>query len=330
MRVGWNPLKRMERQDAPRRVIVATMTHVPFLAGFYAQALDVLQLMFASLRDNTPEEHGLFVFDNGSCDAAREFLLERQRQGEIDFLLLSRENLGYLRAMNIIFPAAPGEFIAYTDSDVYFYPGWLEACLRVIETFPNVGLVTGTPVRSSAADATRSALAWAARDAEVQLDSGQLVPKEWVAGYCEGTGRDLERYLAEWQGLPDHRLTYHGVSAYTGASSFHFVARKSTILEGLPMRVGRLMEGPREMMDRLDDAGYSNLAVDGCFVHHLGNTLPPKWREVAQRHGLQPESQPLSSDHSWSSRLGRVSLVRRVLIRLYDGLFHVLYRGGLS
>ena len=41
-----------------------------------------------------------------------------------------------------------GEIIAYTDSDVLFSPKWLSGSVEILETFPNVGMVTARPFRT--------------------------------------------------------------------------------------------------------------------------------------------------------------------------------------
>jgi hypothetical protein len=38
--------------------------------------------------------------------------------------------------MNIIYGALQNELICYTDSDVLFRPGWLEASLSIMDAFP--------------------------------------------------------------------------------------------------------------------------------------------------------------------------------------------------
>jgi hypothetical protein len=58
-------------------------------------------------------------------------------------------------AWNSMLQAAPGEIIAYTDNDAFFYPGWLSKSLAVLEIFPNVGMVTSRPFRPTRRSSTR-------------------------------------------------------------------------------------------------------------------------------------------------------------------------------
>jgi hypothetical protein len=329
MRVGWNPIKRMKRTGAPCRVTVATVTHIPFEAGFYAQSLDVLRLMLASLRANTGEDFDLLVFDNASCAEAQAYLLEQQRQGAIQYLALSQENVGILGGHNFVFAAAPGEYLAYADSDMFFHPDWLAQSLRVLEILPKVGLVSGVPIHHASEEFAHSALEWARAEPEATLEEGKLIPAEWTADQCQGIGRDTDRYMAEWCEVKNYRISYRGVRAYTGAFINQFVGRKAVIQSTLPYPEDWLLHGAGGLMSKLDEAGYLVLATDGLYVHHLGNTLDAHWRAVAAELGVPPASAPLPPEHDAWSRLARRSLPRRALLRLYDGLFRMLYRGGL-
>ena len=89
------------------------------------------------------------VFDNGSCRETQDYLRGLQEQGQIQYLVLSDKNLGKGGAWNILLSGAPGEIIAYTDSDAYFYPGWLSRSVQLLETYPRVGMVTARPFRQN-------------------------------------------------------------------------------------------------------------------------------------------------------------------------------------
>ena len=125
MRVGQNPAKSIEHVPQPARITLAVVTYIPFLHGYYEQSLDVLKASLGSVWQNTPKPYDLLVFDNASCTEVRNFLQEAQQKGHIQYLVLSDRNIGKGGAWNLIFQGAPGEILAYSDSDVYFYPGWL-------------------------------------------------------------------------------------------------------------------------------------------------------------------------------------------------------------
>jgi glycosyltransferase involved in cell wall biosynthesis len=140
MRVGQNPIKSVETIAPPAPVTVVIISYIPFLSGYYEHSLEILKLCINSIRANTSGEYDLYVFDNASCSEVRNYLLAEQSAGKIQFLQLSERNVGKAAAWNIALAAAPGDYVAYADSDVYFYPGWLEASLQAFKDFPQAGM----------------------------------------------------------------------------------------------------------------------------------------------------------------------------------------------
>ena len=76
-----------------------------------------------------------------------EYLSGLKQIGAIDYLLSSKRNIGNFGVVRMMFNSAPGEVIAYLDDDVFVYPGWVSEQLEILNTFPNVGMVSGDPVR---------------------------------------------------------------------------------------------------------------------------------------------------------------------------------------
>ncbi|MGA9533695.1 MAG: glycosyltransferase family A protein, partial [Anaerolineales bacterium] len=148
MRLGQNPAKFVGTVAQPKRVTVAVLSYVPFLSGFHAQSLDVLKACLDSILTNTTGDYDLMVFDNGSEEHTVAYLTDLHQRGLIQYLLLSQVNLGKGGAWNIMLDGAPGEIVAYTDSDALFHDGWLSHSLELLEGFPNVGMVTSRPFRT--------------------------------------------------------------------------------------------------------------------------------------------------------------------------------------
>jgi cellulose synthase/poly-beta-1,6-N-acetylglucosamine synthase-like glycosyltransferase len=123
MRTGQNPAKSVNKVAKPQRITVAVLNYIPFISGYYADMLNVLQTGLGSIWANTDMPYDLMVFDNGSCSEVKDYLNNQVKEGRIHYLILSEKNLGKGGAWNVILNAAPGEVIAYTDNDCYFYPG---------------------------------------------------------------------------------------------------------------------------------------------------------------------------------------------------------------
>ena len=184
MRVGTNPSKHAIAAKAPAPVTVALLVYVPFETGYFKDGLDVLKLCLESVYKNTGPAHDILVFDNGSGKSIVDFLQAEQRAGRIQYLALAGTNIGKAAALNFILGAAPGEYIAYSDGDAFFFPGWLEAHLEVLKNFPDVGIVNGLPARHLTNWATKSTLSLAQANPEIQIEKGHLISPTVIESLC--------------------------------------------------------------------------------------------------------------------------------------------------
>ncbi|MEJ5203426.1 MAG: glycosyltransferase family A protein, partial [Anaerolineales bacterium] len=206
MRIGQNPAKFVKEVARPARVTVTVLNYIPFLSGFYAEILDVLKACLGSIYENTDTEYDLLVFDNGSCAEVKQFLMGEHEVGRIQYLILSEKNLGKGGAWNIILGGAPGEIIAYTDNDCYFYRGWLERSLEILETFPNVGMVTARPFRTPP-EFYSATVAWGEQTPEVTVEHGHFIPFEVFREFDLSLGQSEEEIRQHYETSEDVRLT---------------------------------------------------------------------------------------------------------------------------
>jgi glycosyltransferase involved in cell wall biosynthesis len=214
-RIGINPARGKDTNYRPSRVTVAMITYIPHLSGYFKHRLQVLQLSLSSLIAHTTHPCDLLVFDNGSCQPVIDYLQQLRDSKIIDYLLLSRSNIGKIGAFNILFNAAPGEIVAYSDDDILFYPGWLEAHLEIIEKFPHVGMVTGLPVRD-ASDRARNSLdqliANVPEGLTISIENN--IPEEWEVDWALSTGRNPHIHLEKIRQKEYVTLSYKGVEAF--------------------------------------------------------------------------------------------------------------------
>ena len=87
MRKGQNPAKFVKDVARPERVTVALLNYIPFLSGFYAETLDVLKVSLESMRKDAGLPFDLMVFDNGSCEEVRNFLIQEKELWKLRFLM---------------------------------------------------------------------------------------------------------------------------------------------------------------------------------------------------------------------------------------------------
>ncbi len=321
-RVGMNPARGQPSGYVPARITLAMLTYLPNQGGYFEQRFAVTRLSLESLIASTPEPHDLIVFDNGSCPEMVEYLTKLRDAGHIQYLLLSSSNIGKIGALQIIFRAAPGEIIAYSDDDILFLPGWLPEHLKLLDAYPRVGLVTGFYIRSHMRYGTQALEAFAGRE-DVKAQRGFLIPRELEQHYIDNMGRTWQTYQEEIDGLEDLHLTYHGVEALASAGHHQFIAQRSVLLEAMPAEwSGQLMGKVRELEITIDLLGYLRLSTCQPVTHLLGNVISSENAATARSMGLNAESGLVRK--SDSNRLFRLPLVRRLGLALYNRLHAAL------
>jgi len=313
MRVGQNPAKSIDQVALPARITVAVVCYIPFLSGYYAESLEILKACLGSIWDSTLAPYDLMVFDNGSCPEVKEYLAAMQSQGRIQYLVLSEKNIGKGGAWNFIFEAAPGEVIAYTDSDVSFSPGWLEDTLAILEAYPKAGMVTARPMRSPE-QYYSSTLEWAQSNPEVTVDFETFIDWETYRQHIVSLGTSEEQAREWYEARKDYRLTNQGIQAQVGAAHFQFSSYKSALQEFLPFRMDRPMGQVRSLDEQMNAASYLRLCTCRPYVRHLGNQLGGALSQTRDT-GAGKRSQ------GWAE----LPLVKRLLLKIYDAIFRLYF-----
>lgn len=337
-RIGSNPMKRLDRDFSPSPVSVCTLVYIPELKGYWAQSLEVLKVCLSSLILNTREKFDLVVLDNGSCEEVREFLLDLSKQGIIQILLLSHSNMGKPGGWNTLLPACPGDYIAFTDSDVLFRPGWLTRSLEIFETFERVGMVTARPfrtVRIRKDELMSATLSAVAADDSIKVERGDLVGRDVLAEHWDSLGASRDKVMAALDDS-DVRLTKGNVKAYAYASHFQFLTRRDTALQVLPLDgTAALAGGEKDWDRRINDLGMLRLSTDAPLVRHLGNTIADEeLATLATEYSLTGAVRRRMSEQSGNTdrglltnslrRVATIPRCRRMMERTYSALFAAL------
>lgn len=311
---------------SPARTTVAVLVYAPFKAGYFEHRLDVTRMTIESILKNTKEPFDLLVFDNGSTPEMVSYLQDLYHEGKIDYLLLSKKNIGKLNALKIIFNAAPGEIVAYTDDDVFHLPGWLGEHLKIIDTYPNVGAVTGFYIRQRVAMSSKSTLEFANQPG-METERGLLMPHQWEEEYRINSGRTRERYDSEVAGIEDIIVKYKGLEAWVSAHHFQMVCPKKVIQEVLSEMLpdgwskdvmGRMVE----MDDRMDAMGYLRFCTRQQTVRLMGNAISDEVATLAKECGLDVQAADINTRKGGvMSRLAKARGVRGLLQRLVNRIY---------
>ena len=328
-------MKWLEPGVQPRRVTLTTIVHIPELKDFWVESLDVLKLCFESLQENTGQPFDLMVVDNGSCPQVREYLRESHAAGQIQFLTFSSYNLRKIGALKLLLAAAPGEIISYTDSDVYFLPGWLEASLAVLEAFPEAGQVTALPTADRTGHFTGATFAGIAADPSLAVQRGMnLVPERFQNAHRTSIGKTREQYEATTQGHEQARVTRGGVSAYASAQDFQFTTTRRVLDAVGPL----VLKDRSEYFDplyspvfeaRADEKGFWRLSTADYLAHHIGNRMPknPAGRDwiFEEECAPAPAARAARPRAGLRTRILQSPKVRRALKRVNTWTYSLLY-----
>jgi len=320
-----NPGRGKMSDFIPARVTTAVLTYVPNNIGYFKDRFDVMRVCIESILKNTKEHFDLMVFDNGSSDEVIDYLRTQHNAGNIDFLLLSRKNIGKISALKIMCKAAPGEIIAYCDDDVFFLPGWLKRHLEVIDTYPDVGVVTGMYIKPHMKEGVETTMRFAARR-DVKMEKGNLVDKDLELHYIANMGRTWEQYQKETNGLEDVRITYKGIQTYASAGHYQFVAVKDRILKALPDKwKNNLMGQMRELDIAIDALKMLRVCTTPATIRLLGNQINQEGAEFIREFGLDIKGVEESTQMAnWVVKFFRIPVIRKIAYFFYQRLFKII------
>jgi hypothetical protein len=324
-RIGMNPARHRKTDYRPAEVTIVVLVYIPHLSGYWTNRFDVLKLCLETIFNHTEIPYDLMVFENACCEEVKNYLRELQEDGHLRYILSSSENIGKLGALRLISGAVPGEIIAYTDDDTFFYPGWLSAHLEILRSYPNVGMVSGSPERTLFDHGIQSNLRFAEERSDVHLSYGKTIPEVWEREWAISLGKDVPKYLEKVSKLEDIIMERKGFKVYATACHNQFVMPKKIAVEFLQNGwSGRLMGGMNEFDNAVDEAGYLRLTTLDRTTRLIGNLVSPAMALEAKKYHIDIGSKSTVGKRSWLSKIIQWKPIHWFLQGLYNRLFRLL------
>lgn len=326
-RTGRHPLKGVKSTTKlTKDLTITTIVYIPMLSGYWQESLEVFKLFIDSIYKNTNQPFDLMVFDNGSCTDVQDYLLYLRSIDKIQFLILSQHNLGKTGALSFLLSAAPGNFVTYADSDLYFLPGWLENSLAVFNEFPKAGKVTALPIVMNTSskifdEIFSNALTDAKKDPSITVEAGVLVQNNLLDAHRLSLGESVEQYQSRISNRKDILLRKNNCEVLVSGADHQFTINRSALNSIIPLRVdnqevkGDAIYSPI-LEYCLSSAGYWQLSTTGYFVHHMGNHIPDFKNEL-----------PWVSQEEFHSGFVKVTgpLVNKVMYKKGSFLYHLYH-----
>jgi glycosyltransferase involved in cell wall biosynthesis len=103
---------------------------------------DMLQSFAATIKP-AGASFEVLIIDNNSRDDTRSVVEAWLGKSEFPIRYVFETRQGLARARNRAVEESRGDWIWYTDDDIYFSPGWLEQALRGTQIFPDASALTG-------------------------------------------------------------------------------------------------------------------------------------------------------------------------------------------
>ncbi len=329
MRIGGNEYKFDGWSTVePARITAAVVTFLPNEAGYFQRRMDVIRLSLLSLVRHAELPVDLLVFDNGSCRRLVDHLVELKEGGAIRFLILGAKNVGLAGAYRVIADAAPGEVIAFANDDVFYFPNWLSPQVRILDIFPDVGLVSGFYLRATHP-----------RTAELAREKGLMVrtvpaPDEWIEEFCrDASYPSPEAYTsahvrAGWTDLDDRLVSSNDTDAYAGGVCWQAVLRKETLRSLVDCPNGSWRQQHRSFDGYLHEEvvrrGLLRLSTPVRLVRHIGNVVTPEMAALAAQHGIAAQPNVGTSRPGHRHLLMRFPPSRRLAMGVYNYLYRVV------
>ncbi len=275
MRKGMNP-NREKPSNGFKPFVASAVVHLPNFEGYHADRFEVVKCSLETMRANAGLDCDIVIYDNGSCQEFRDWLLGEYKP---DRVILSN-NVGLSSARAALIRSVPPEtIIGVADDDMFYYPLWFKKQVELLTHFPNVGQVSGYPVRTQFRWGNVYTKRWAQRTAMIEY--GKFIPEQYDRDFCTSIGRDYAYQVDYTREDNDVLITFQGHKAYGVAHHCQFIC-KAGVIENIIKFNQESMSNDRTFDWAVDNAGLLRLTTTERYTRHIGNVLDDELRELWQ------------------------------------------------
>jgi hypothetical protein len=260
-------------------IVISAVTHLPNLEDYHSERFDVIRCSLETMRANAGLDCEVLIWDNGSCAKLKAWLINDYKP---DYLMFSRNvglSIGRASIVNLL---PPETIVAIADDDMFYYPDWLKKQIKVLDTYPKVGTVSGWPVRTQFRFHNKSTIAWGRKYG--QLRKGRFISEQEERDFCKSVGRDYEGFHFDYtRDDLDLLLTYNRLKAYAAGHHCQFIGRVKT-LSPLMRYDPVAMGSDRPFEKAIDEAGLLRLTTYERTTRHIGNILDKSLEGLWQKY----------------------------------------------
>jgi hypothetical protein len=270
MRIGYNPNKDQQQEQATYIHQVVIPVYIPNQEGYFRDSFKILQLCLNSLFATIHDKTFVTIVNNGSAGFIQDYLDELLKGDKIQELIVTH-NIGKLNAILKGLAGNNIELVTISDADVLFLSNWQTETIKIFSQLPKVGVVGIVPQFKSYGNNCGNLIFDNFFNTNFKFI--RVKNKNAMIRFYEsiGWGRDYNQDYLEYNlGLeiaPDLKV-------YAGSG--HFVATyKKDIFQEITSYLGYKLGGNSEAY--LDFAplkkGYWRVTTHDNYAFHLGNTL---------------------------------------------------------
>ncbi len=272
MRIGNNPNNEeiIDADIAFHRVIIPV--YIPSEEDYFKDAFQIFNYCLTSLIKTSSTPLKVSVISNGSCTTVNEKLLEFQKKGVIDELVIETEGIGKINSVLKALRTAEERLITITDADVLFDDGWEDAVTTVFKNFPKAGVVCPVPVFRKHFHLTSNI--WLRYLFSKKLRFRPVINPEAMTQFARSIG--WSRLDNKYKDVIATLRSKNGTSAVVGSA--HFVATyKREVFSEIPAGNSKYkIRGNSEYLYTdvpVIKKGGFRLTTPNNYAFHMGNVL---------------------------------------------------------